>query len=68
MVSGLPNEAVSHDAGTPFSLAMFSSDMARTRDDTPIIVRIRNEVQAIARATVQILCFIIFCLAFFDTI
>lgn len=67
-MSGLPSEAVCQEAGIPFSLAMVSSDMARTMDETPIIVSTKNETQAMTRATEQIRCFMSFCLVFFDII
>ena len=51
IVSGSPSEAVFQDDGMPFSLAIVSSDIARTSDDTPIIVSIKNEAQAKMRAT-----------------
>ena len=51
MVSGLPSEAVCQDDGIPFSLAMASRDMARTSDETPMMVKTKNETQAITRAT-----------------
>lgn len=53
-MSGLPREAAFHEAGTPSSLAMVSSDIARTSDDTPIMVNIKNEAQAKMRAIEQI--------------
>lgn len=64
MVSGLPSEATFQTAGTPFSLAMFSRDIARTSDETPIIARARKEAQAMMRATEQMRCFISFSLYF----
>lgn len=67
-MSGLPSEAVCQEAGMPFSLAIVSSDIARTMDETPIIVKIKNETQATTRAIEQIRCFMIFSLVFFDTI
>lgn len=60
MVSGKLVEAVFQLLGTPFSLAMFSSDIARTNDDTPMTANIRKEIQAIVRETAQIWCFQIF--------
>lgn len=68
IVSGLPSEAVCQEDGIPFSLAIVSSDIARTTDETPIMVKTKNETQAMTRATEQIRCFMSFCLVFFDTI
>lgn len=68
MVSGLPREAVFQEAGMPFSLAIVSSDMARTIEETPIMVNIRNEAQAMTRATEPMRRFMSSCLAFFDGI
>ena len=52
----------------PFSLAMVSSDIARTNDDTPIIVNIKNEAQAKTRAIEPMRRFMSFCLVFLDGI
>lgn len=68
MVSGLPSEAAFQEAGIPFSLAIVSSDMARTSDDTPIMVNIKNDAQAKTRAIEQMRRFMSFCLVFFDAI
>lgn len=68
MVSGLPREAICQEDGIPFSLAIVSSDIARTTEETPMMVRTKNETQAMMRATEQIRCFMIFCLVFFDII
>ena len=68
IVSGLPSEAVCQDDGIPFSLAIVSRDIARTIDETPMMVKTKNETQAITRAAEHNRCFMIFCLVFFDTI
>lgn len=65
MVAGLPSDAVSQTLGMPFSFSTSSSDIARTSDDTPIIVSIKNETQAMTRAMAQMRCFRSFCLYFF---
>ncbi len=52
-MSGLPSEAVFQIAGMPFSLAMLSSDMARTIEETPMMVRTKKETQATMRAIAQ---------------
>lgn len=64
MVSGLPNEAICQEDGIPFWFSTLSSDMARTSDETPIIVNVINEIQATIRAAAQRRCFISFCLIF----
>lgn len=65
IVSGLPSEAISQEAGIPFSLAIFSSDMARTSDEMAIIAKAKNDVQAEMRAMEQIRRFrILFCCFF----
>lgn len=66
IVSGLPNDAAFQDAGMPFSLAIDSSDMARTSDETPMRVSIKNEAQATTLAIEPRRRFMSFCLAFFD--
>lgn len=50
-MSGLPREAIFQAEGMPDSLAIVSSDMARTSEVMPIMVKIRKEAQAITRAT-----------------
>lgn len=61
MESGLLTEAVCQAVGIPSSLAMVSSDMARTSDETPIMVKIRKDAQAMARAVRQRRCFAAIC-------
>lgn len=49
----------------PFSLAIVSSDMARTSDETAMIVKIKKDAQAIVREMIQSFFFISFSWAFF---
>ena len=60
IVSGRLVEAAFQLLGIPFSLAMFSSDIALTNDETPIIVRIKKEIQAIVREAAQMRCLMSF--------
>lgn len=68
MVSGLPSEARFQLLGMPFSLAMVSSDIALTSDETPIMVNIKKAAQAMIRDAEQMWCLSNFCLVFLDTI
>ncbi len=56
MESGSPREAACHEAGTPFSLSIVSRDMARTRDETPMIAKIKKDTQAVAREIIHRRC------------
>lgn len=65
MLSGLPSEAACQDVGMPFSLAMVSSDMARTSEETPMMAKIKKDAQAIVREMMHKRFFMSFCWAFF---
>ncbi len=61
MLSGLPSEAACQEIGTPFSLAIVSSDIARTSDETPMMVKIKKDAQAMVREIMQRRFFMSFC-------
>lgn len=64
ILSGFPSEATSQLEGIPFSWAMFSSDIARTSEEIPTMVRSKNEAQATTREIEQMRRFMSFCLSF----
>lgn len=68
IVSGLPREATSHETGIPFSWATFVRDIALTREETPMITRVRKDVQAIMRAIWLVRYLMRDALAFFEVI